>query len=207
MLFRVFLFLAAVSGLANVSISQAGCVAPAVALPGSALDAVRDNPSSLLPVFERGTAALTTEVRNLVTSDPAIITTILSAASKANDEQKRAIGAGLGQAALICAHSDPETVRLIQEALLKAADQEMTVAFQALTGDTETAAVDSGGGGVANGGSGSGTIPRTTPTVPARNVRLSSESSISEAVANGIIPGSSTTSTFFFSTASNSVSP
>lgn len=77
-------------------------------------------------------------------------------AAQANAAQKSALGAGLGQAAGVCIRPDPEAAAAIQETVLKLTDREVLAAFQAVTGDRQTAAV--GGGGAAGGGPGGGGV-------------------------------------------------
>ncbi len=61
-----------------------------------------------------------------------------------------------GQAAGVCARPDPDAARRIQEAMVRLDDREMLLAFQAVTGDRQTAAPGGPGGGAAGGPGGGG---------------------------------------------------
>lgn len=113
--------------------------------------------SQLLPSFPNGGPALSSEVRNIVASNPEELAGIVGLIPAANVAQRSAIGAGLGQAAGVCNRPDPDTARRIQEAVIAAANPEMLASFQEVTGDRQTTAVAGGGG---RGGSigGGGTV-------------------------------------------------
>ncbi|WP_188311952.1 hypothetical protein [Salinarimonas soli] len=113
-------------------------------------------PDQLLSRFPEGGGGLVSEVRNLVATNPANLDAIVALAARGTAAQKRAIGAGLGQAAGICARPDPDTARRIQEATVRLDDREILLAFQAVTGDRQTAAAGGRGGGAGGNGGGIG---------------------------------------------------
>ncbi|CAO4157369.1 hypothetical protein DHODJN_26375 [Methylorubrum extorquens] len=66
---------------------------------------------------------------------------MLSLGVAANADQRAALGAGLGQAALACARTQPEIVQQMQTALISRGSPEIAQAFKAVTGDIPTTAV------------------------------------------------------------------
>lgn len=135
--------------LARPDMALAACAAPT---PGATLTA----PDQLLSRFPAGEGAMVSEVRNLVATNPANLDAITGLVVRATPAQKRAIGAGLGQAAGLCARPDPDAARRIQEAVIRLDDREMLLAFQVVTGDRATAAAAGPGGGAGGGQGGSG---------------------------------------------------
>jgi hypothetical protein len=205
------------------TLAEAACVSAAAALPAAAVDGARANPAGLLTRFPNGEGAMASEIRNLVTTDPSLVDSMLSLVANANADQRRAIGAGLGQAASICTRPEPQIARQIQESLLKLANPDVVLAFQAVVGD-QTAAVGGGAGagpgGVGGSGtnaSGAGTTGGTGSLSPASvsftNPAFSSGTGAgkqpTQTGTTGTNTSSTTTSTqtFVFTTISSSVSP
>jgi len=117
-------------------------------------------PDQLLSRFPEGNGALVSEIRNLVATNPANLAAITALAARATPAQKRAIGAGLGQAAGVCSRPNPDAARLIQEAVVRLNDRDILLSFQGVTGDRQTAAVGGAGGtGGSQGGAGVGSTP------------------------------------------------
>lgn len=136
--------------------AMAACVSPTAGAPQSAVDRVLASPSALLERFPEGQGGLIAEIRNVVATNPTALAPIAGLIKSANADQRRAIGAGLGQAAAMCARSEPETGRRIQEAILAADSREVSLAFQAVVGDRPTAAVGPGSSSASSGGLGGG---------------------------------------------------
>ncbi len=149
--FKAALFIGA------AAVGTSAFVAPAFAacaiLPAGA-PVVR--PGDLLGRFPNGGGAMVSEVRNMVATNPSSIDGIPAILDAANAEQKRAIGAGLGQATKLCASGEPDSARRIQEAVLKM-NKDVVLSFEVVTGDRQTAATGGGpGGGGGGGGGGTG---------------------------------------------------
>lgn len=165
---------------------------------------------------------MASEIRNLVTTDPSLVDSMLSLVASANADQRRAIGAGLGQAASICTRPEPQIARQIQESLLKIANPDVVLAFQAVVGD-QTAAVGGGAGAGPGGVGGSGTSATGASTtggngslspasVSFTNPAFSSGTGVGKQPTQIGTTGTTTisttsTQTFVFTTISSSVSP
>ena len=163
---------------------------------------------------------MASEIRNLVTTDPSLVDSMLSLVASANEPQRRAIGAGLGQAASICTRPEPQIARQIQESLLKIGNKDVVLAFQAVVGD-QTAAVGGGASAGAGGVGGSGTNASGTSTtggngslspasVSFSNSAFSSGTGVGKQPSQTSGTGTNTTTstqTFVFTTISSSVSP
>lgn len=125
--------------------ADAACVSPA---PVSAPDvqSFNSDPQSLLRQYQAGGAGLVTAVRNLAVSEGSTVGNIASLAAAASSAQRASIGAGLGQAAAICAPRDAPAAQSIQQAIVTTNNSEMTIAFQAVSGDARTTAIGAGAG-------------------------------------------------------------
>lgn len=148
------------AGAAAVFASFATMVVPQRALAACATPiagAVLTPAADLLTKFPAAGGALVSEVRNLVTTNLDNLGAVMGLVPNASVEQKRAIGAGLGQAAAVCLRTERDSARPIQEAILKLDDRELLLAFQAATGERQTAAIG-GGGGASGGGLGGGGV-------------------------------------------------
>jgi hypothetical protein len=75
-------------------------------------------------------------VRDLVASDPATLPLVLYLSAHSDDvDQIKSIGAGLGQAALICSRTDPTFTKDIQQMIAAVNNQNLTLAFVDVFGD------------------------------------------------------------------------
>lgn len=120
------------------------------------------NPGDLLGRFPAGGGGMVSEVRNMVATNPASVDGIAAIIGSATPEQKQAIGAGLGQAAGLCTRPEPFSAQRIQEAVLRLNNTDVTLAFQTVTGDRQTAATGGGGAGGGGGGGGGTGVPGST---------------------------------------------
>ncbi|MGD1036868.1 MAG: hypothetical protein ABR878_06650 [Roseiarcus sp.] len=159
--------MAAISALAliltspiNVSAQTAGGgahVPSFTKLPDSTIAQFKANPQGLLTTYASAGLPLSTQVRNLVLTDPSLVDTLINVAKSANDAQKAAIGAGLAEAARILAATNPQLAAQIQLAVAQSGLGPLITAFIAGSNATETAAVGGGeGGGAGTGGPTSG---------------------------------------------------
>ena len=121
-------------------------------LPSGIIATFVANPSQLLSQFPNGGPGLTSRTRDLLTSDRTTRTVLIGLLQTANEDQRRAIAAGLAQAAKIYARTDQKEATEIQEAVAKTGLSDVVLAYANAGGDTGTASTAGGGGG----GSGSG---------------------------------------------------
>jgi hypothetical protein len=128
--------------------------APGQQLSSQALAEFTRNPSTILSQNPAGGGQMISRIRDLLASDPATLSVILSLVPNANADQKAAIAAGLAQAAKLYARPgvDPAFAAAIQQAVANTQDQTLILAYAAAAGDQPIGAV--GGGGVSGGGVG-----------------------------------------------------
>ena len=82
-------------------------------------------------------------IRDLVASDPDMLPRVLDLSAKSNAEQINAIGAGLGQAALVCSRGDPTFANEIQQMVAAVNNQPLTLTFAGVVGNSPVAAAGS----------------------------------------------------------------
>jgi hypothetical protein len=112
------------------------------------------NPSQVLQQYQNGGAQLISLVRDVATSHPEALATIMSLIASANPDQQAAIGSGLGQAAQIVARTNPDYAAQIQQAVAASGNNTVQTAYAGATGNTVIGAAGGGGGGAAGGGGG-----------------------------------------------------
>lgn len=125
-------------------------------LPASEVSAFQANPGQLLSRFRDGGPELVKQVRDLAGSDKGTVATIIALAKTANEDQRKAIGEGLAQAAKAYAKADPASANQIQQAVANSGIPELAKAYAEAAGDTGTASTGGGGGGGGGGPSGPG---------------------------------------------------
>ena len=103
------------------SLGHAACYSPQQQLPAPAIAQFKANPAQLLTQYPEGGAPMISTIRDLVASDPTTLPLVLSLLPAANDGGRNGIGAGLGQAALVCVHTDQAFANEIQESLAASA--------------------------------------------------------------------------------------
>jgi hypothetical protein len=134
------------------------------------------NPSSLLTQNPDGGAKMVSQVANLVQSDPGALDALIALLTTANASQQSAIGAGLGQAALALAASNPELGNRIQTAIARSGVQTAIASYSGVTGNSLIGSLGTGGAGGGGGGptgngpptggtGGAGSSPTTTSGV------------------------------------------
>ena len=153
---RILAIAAAFGALAPFG-AQAACVSAGSAVSPAAIDQFVANPSALLSKYPGGEGGLSAEVRNFAVSDGRTVSAINTLLSSANAQQRSSIGAGLGQAAMACRRTDIDTARQISALVVAANNNELTTAYNGVTGDTRTTATGGGGGGGGGAGGGGGT--------------------------------------------------
>jgi hypothetical protein len=127
--------------------SQAACYGPGQQLPTQVVSQFINDPRKLLTQFPSGGPQMISLIRDLVASDPGALTLIINLNAKANAEQIQAIGAGLGQAALVCRQTAPAFANEIQQMTITADNRPLTQAFSAVMGDLFLGSADPAGGG------------------------------------------------------------
>ena len=155
---RLFAIAATFGALTPIA-AHAACVPASSAVPSTAIDQFVANPNALLSRYPGGEGGLSAEIRNFAVSDGRTVAAINTLLSSANAQQRSSIGAGLGQAAMACRRTDVDTARQISTLVVSANNNELTTAYNGVTGDTRTTATGGGGGagGGAGGGGGTGT--------------------------------------------------
>jgi hypothetical protein len=176
----VILGAAALLGTVSTSFAATGNSAPcgpnANVVSAENANSFLSNPAALLDKFKEGQGGLASQIRDFLTSRPETVEGIVSLSRASNEEQSRAIGAGLGTAASVCVLSQPDVAQRIQEAVLKTENPSLIESFTGITGDIKTEVTNGAdptgetttGGGGANSAAaerGSGTGTNTEPTV------------------------------------------
>jgi hypothetical protein len=179
--------------------AQAACYGPGQQLPAHVVSQFINDPGKLLAQFPGGGAQMSSLVRDLVASDPGALPLIINLNGKANTEQVQAIGAGLGQAALVCARTAQAFADEIQRVTIAANNKPMTQALGAVMGDQFLGlagpAVGGGGAGatgqvVSTGGLTAGSVPLNL-TTSVSSVTTASVSNITS-TSSGITPSAAT---------------
>jgi hypothetical protein len=117
--------------------------------------------SSLLAAYPLGGSGLVSAVRNLVVDDLKTLSSLLTLTLSATDDQKSAIGTGLGLAALILLPTNQQAANIIQTGLVSFNDPTLLAAYAAVTGNQHLAAAGPGGGGGSSGSAETSTTPQT----------------------------------------------
>ena len=96
------------------------------------------------------------DVRDLAQADMRTLDPLLSLVATANEQQKNALGTGLGLAALELERSNPQAASIIQTALVRLNDPTLLAAYAAVTGNQRLAAAGPGAGAGGGGESATG---------------------------------------------------
>jgi hypothetical protein len=130
--------------------AQAACYGPQQQLPAKTVAQFTAKPEQLLSKYPNGGAQMVSMVRDLVASDPAMLPLVLDLSPIGNADQVNSIGAGVGQAALVCSRTDQTFTGEIQQMVAAINNQSLTLTFTAVLGDQQHAAApgDRRGGGV-----------------------------------------------------------
>ncbi|MFK4727671.1 hypothetical protein ABIE89_008771 [Bradyrhizobium niftali] len=159
------------------------------------------NPAALLDQFKQGQGGLASQIRDFLTSRPETVEGIVSLARASNEDQSRAIGAGLGTAASVCVLSQPDVAQRIQEAVLKTENPPLIESFTGITGDIKTEATSGADptGETSTGGGGG--------TNPAAAERGSAATSTTPVVLNAGGPGAQAQTQTLFTAAATTTTP
>ncbi len=117
------------------------------------------NPGDLLSSHPTGGLALSTQVQDMLLSDPSLLGALLEAAQNGDSAQQAAIGEGLADAAQTLVTTNPRLAGTIQQQVALSGLSSVITAFSATSTGTQTASTggDTGGGvGGPVGGNGSG---------------------------------------------------
>ena len=128
------LVLAAPIVIAATGLAQAACYNSRQQLPASTLAQFIANPGQLQSRYPTGGARMISMVRDLVASEPAMLPRVLDLSASSNADQIHALGAGLGQAALVCSRGDPAFANEIQQMVAAVNVQPLAVTFAAVAG-------------------------------------------------------------------------
>jgi hypothetical protein len=165
------LALAAPLVIAVGGFAQASCYSSRQQLPATTVAQFRADPGQLQSKYPNGGARMISMVRDLVASDPAMLPHVLDLSANSNADQINAIGAGLGQAALVCARGDPTFANEIHQMVAVVNNQPLAVTFAAVVGNVPIAAPSVRSGGDA-GAPSSKNVGVTSPAAPANPLSL-----------------------------------
>jgi hypothetical protein len=130
-----------------LSVQFANAQTPGGGAPPSVVAAFQANPSQLLTQFPNGGPDMTSQVRALITADRTTLSTIISLARNANQDQRKALAQALADTAKQAAANDPAFANQIQQAVATSGISEFAKAYAEAAGDTGTASTGGGGGG------------------------------------------------------------
>ena len=114
------------------------------------------NPGALLTLYPLGGGSMVSDVRDLAQADMRTLDPLLSLVATANEQQKNALGTGLGLAALELERNNPQAASIIQNALVRLNDPTLLAAYAAVTGNQRLAAAGPGAGAGGGGESATG---------------------------------------------------
>lgn len=138
--------LPAIGAALAVAYISIGGVEPAVAQhPMTQKTNLANDPGQLLQQYPKGGPGLISKIRELVVADPANLRLIPDLLAAATKNQKAAIGAGLAHAAQIVVQRNQAHALKIQQAVARARDQDLVVAYAAVAGDPPIGTI---GGGI-----------------------------------------------------------
>lgn len=136
----------------------AAVVGAALAAAGSAVAQnapPSDNPAQIFQQNPNGGADMIRRLRDFAVNNPTGLPQILALLPNANKEQKAAIGSALAQAARIVVRTNQGYAAQIQQSIVESRDQDLQVAYLAVSGDVQLGGV---GGGPAGGAGGGGAV-------------------------------------------------
>jgi len=127
--------LATVLMLGFAGAAQAACYGAGQELPAKEVSQFVNDPGQLLAQFPNGGPQMIPLVRDLVASDPGSLPLVINLDAKANADQIQAIGAGLGQAALVCGRTAQSFATEILRMTVTSNNQQLAQAFSAVMGE------------------------------------------------------------------------
>ena len=122
-----------------------------IKLPPAVVAEFNADPAKFLDKYKSAGLPLSNQIKNLVLTDPAILSDLLAASRLATSAQNAAIGAGLAEAAREIAANNPLLATQIQTQVLASAPTEVAAAYIAVSNTPITAAVGGSGGGGGGG--------------------------------------------------------
>jgi hypothetical protein len=134
------LALAAPIVIAANGLVQAACYNSRQQLPAKTLTQFIADQGQLQSKYPNGGARMISFVRDLVASDPNMLPRVLDQSANSNADQVNAIGAGLGQAALVCSRGDPTFANEIRQMVAAINNQPLALTFAAVVGNSPAAA-------------------------------------------------------------------
>jgi len=172
--------------------ARAACLSAENALPAKDVQAFLNDPSQLLGEFSGG-AEMIAKVRDLVASDAATLKGVLGVLGSADEAQQTAIGAGLGQAELLCKKPDAAFASQIQQSLVATNNDIAVTALLAVLADRPIGALGEtggGGGGAGNSYGQTGPNQSTGPNgfLPSPTTVLTSSSTQNPADTQATLP-------------------
>ncbi len=166
---RIFVSaIATVLALGVGEAAQAACYGSGHQLLAQVVSRFTNDPEQLLTQYPDGGPQMISLIRDLVASDPGSLALILDLSANANTQQVKALGTGLGQAALICARIAQGFANEIEQMTVAVDNQPLSLAFASVMGDlylssAGPAGVGGGGGPTATNGAFGGTPASGAP--------------------------------------------
>lgn len=155
------------------------CFVSPAKLPPTDIEDFLAKPEQIYDLYGRTLPGLSNRIRALAGSDRRTLDPILGLVAAANEDQKAAIGSGLGRAAFVCSKFDPTYAQDIQSKVADLNAPQLLAAFVTASNDIQVAAIAGGassgggaaglsGGGIAGPGSagfgGDEVVPTTVET-------------------------------------------
>jgi hypothetical protein len=137
---------------ATILFARAGCYDPRQQLSGQTVARFTADPRQLLSKYPHGGTQMIAVVRDLVASDPATLPLVLDLTAEGNIEQINSIGAGLGQAALVCSQADQAFAGEIRQMIAAVNNAPLALAFAEVIGDQPRPSRPNVLGGAEDGG-------------------------------------------------------
>src|SRR5438445_5038858 len=119
----------------STSAANAVCYSPQQALPAQTISQFAANPNQLLQQYPNGGGLMISQIRDLAASDNSMLGVIMGLLTNASPSQKTAIATGLAQAARTCMRVDSQYANSIAQAIANTKDEELIMAYTAVTGE------------------------------------------------------------------------
>ncbi|KQP29879.1 hypothetical protein ASF49_14440 [Methylobacterium sp. Leaf104] len=181
--------------ISGASAATDGCMPSRSPEAEASAERLAADPASLLTQFGAGGGTMAIEVRNATLRSPDLVDRLLTLNGKGTADQMRALGTGLGAAAVICMRSNPTIALRMQRAVVVAGNQDVQRGFEGVAGDIVTEAVPANPpsvppGEVADSVPGGGVYPRaplerSSGVLPTGSVYLLSGNFIAAAGTRG----------------------
>lgn len=127
--------------ISGASAATSSCLSARSSETDAAAERLAADPASLLTQFGTGGGTMAIEVRNATLRNPDLVAQLLALNGKGNTDQMRALGTGLGAAAVICMRSNPTIALQMQRAVVVAGNTDVQRGFEGVAGDIVTESI------------------------------------------------------------------